>query len=78
MGNVHLAAAFQSLRRMASGVECEHLCTRTQKSKSASVSDADIKIQIQGERLGAGEELARTPTPIPEFDLVLSAGDKFM
>jgi hypothetical protein len=53
MSDVHLALALQALRRMASGVECKHLCTTAKKSNAAPVSDAYKQLQVQGEGFGA-------------------------
>jgi hypothetical protein len=60
---------------VASGVDCEHLCTPAQKSKPAPISDTHKKVQIQGERFGTGENPATAPVLIPELDFVWSAAD---
>src|SRR5689334_21629494 len=75
VSDVYFCATLQTLRGMASGVECESLCTTTQESNPAAIADAHKRVHIQGESFGVGEKSAATPMLIAQFDLVRSATD---
>jgi hypothetical protein len=73
MGDVHSVLAFQPMRCMASGVECELPGTPTQKSNAASVSDAHKEVQVQSERIRTSESPVTAAVLITKLDLVRRA-----